>query len=155
MLIEALCLDVEDVRLSLARGLSQPAEHSGVPCLDIILDFIAKGNYHPLWYHDSDADQAELTRRERSFDICKAATIKAVVEVAAEEKNLDVLWDDTQTQTPGGSFVGKMVGWIKAYNSESEKAGVKENNKTDSREDLVICASLSLGNMCRRGQCAV
>ncbi|EEB98751.1 hypothetical protein MPER_01690 [Moniliophthora perniciosa FA553] len=32
-LIESLSLDVEDVRLSLARGYQFPAEHGGVPVL--------------------------------------------------------------------------------------------------------------------------
>src|ERR1700722_19915387 len=48
-LLESLALDVEDVRLSLARGVPFPAEHNGVPCLSNILDFIEKGDYPPLW----------------------------------------------------------------------------------------------------------
>jgi hypothetical protein len=147
MLIESLSLDVEDVRLSLARGLNFPAEHGGIQCLCIILDFIGKGDHHPLWYQDG-TDEAERKRREKSFAICKAAVIKAVVEVAGEEKNEEVLWDDDE-ELPGGEFVCKMVDWIKAYVSKKENA--MDTIPGEGRDDLVICASLSLGNLSRRG----
>ena len=57
-----------------------------------ILDFIEKGNYPPIWY--STLDSTTITQMEKKFDICKAALIKAIVEVAGEEKNEDVLWDE-------------------------------------------------------------
>jgi hypothetical protein len=79
---------------------------------------------------------------EKKFDICKAALIKAIVEVAGEDKNEEVLWDETEEDQPGGLFVGRMVHWIKAY------AG----GGTAGRDDLIICATLSLGNLARRGQ---
>lgn len=161
MLVESLALDVEDVRLSLARGLYFPAEHGGIPCLSIILDFIEKGDYQPMWYYDSEIGEAERKRRERSFDICKAALIKVVVEVAGEDKNEDVLWDDSEEGKPGGEFVCRMVSWIKGY-VDMENCGETSSNAqaTNGRDDLVICASLSLGNLARRGvlcsrQCTV
>lgn len=126
MLLESLCLDVEDVRLALARGLASPAEHDGVRCLEDVLDFIERGDYSPFW---SDEDRP---RRTKAFDMCKAALIKAVVEVAGEEKNVEVLWEET---AEGGPFVSRLVHWIKGERT---------------REDLVICATLALGNMVRR-----
>jgi hypothetical protein len=149
MLIESLSLDVEDVRLSLARGFNFPAEHGGIPCLSAMLDFIEKGDNHPLWYSDPTLDEPERKRRERSFGICKAAVIKAVVEMAGEEKNEDLLWDDSETTKPGGEFVCKMVEWVKKYVEYMEKAPV--DAVADGRDDLVICGSLSLGNLSRRG----
>lgn len=146
-LIESLSLDVEDVRLSLARGLSFPAEHGGVPCLSAMLDFIECGSYSPLWYVDDEVPQSERKRREKAFDICKAAVIKAVVEVSGEERNEEVLWDDSVVGKPGGEFVSRMVDWIKRYVTDKENAG----NEVD-RDDLVICATLSLGNLSRRGR---
>lgn len=136
-LLESLSLDIEDVRLSLARGVPFPAEHNGVPCLSNILDFIEKGAYPPLW-SSSGLDSG----LEKKFDICKAALIKAIVEVAGEDKNEDVLWDETEEDHPGGLFVTRMVDWIKTY------AGAA----TAGRDDLIICATLSLGNLARRGQ---
>ena len=134
--LESLSLDVEDVRLSLARGVPFPAEHNGVPCLSNILDFIEKGDYPPLW--SSSGIDVGL---EKKFDICKAALIKAIVEVAGEDKNEDVLWDETEEDHPGGQFVCRMVNWIKTY----------VGGGTAARDDLVICATLSLGNLARRG----
>ncbi|KAI9446202.1 hypothetical protein H4582DRAFT_2164133 [Lactarius indigo] len=119
----------EDVRLSLARGLTFPDEHGGVRCLAEILEFIDRGDYHPLW-KDLPSDSAQ---RERSFDFCKAALIKAVVEIAGEEKNVDVLWDDSDQEHPGGALVAQM--------------DLKENN----RDDLLVCATLTLGNLLRHG----
>ncbi|KIM87000.1 hypothetical protein PILCRDRAFT_815433 [Piloderma croceum F 1598] len=133
--LESLSLDVEDVRLSLARGVPFPAEHNGVLCLSNILDFIEKGDYPPLW-SSSDIDAG----LEKKFDICKAALIKAIVEVAGEDKNEDVLWDETEADHPGGQFVCRMVNWIKTYAGRG----------TADRDDLVICATLSLGNLARR-----
>lgn len=48
-MIESLVLDTEDVRLALARGFSSPAEHSGMPGLSMILEFLELGDYPPIW----------------------------------------------------------------------------------------------------------
>jgi hypothetical protein len=157
MFLEALSLDIEDARLSLARGLHSPDEHHGVPCIGSMLDFIEKGNYPPLWYSASESVDIELKRMEKSFDICKAAVIKAIVEVAGEEKNEDVLWDDSEAGMPGGEFVYRMVEWIKSYVNQSDRAPTdgETNGPTSNlqdRDDLIICATLSLGNLARRGK---
>lgn len=136
-LLEALVLDDEDVRLSLARGTSFPDEHGGVRCLAEIIEFIERGDYHPLW-KDLPGDGGQ---RERAFDFCKAALIKAVVEVAGEEKNVDVLWDDSDEKQPGGPLVGQMVQWIKKH----------KDLKDSNRDDLLVCATLTLGNLLRHG----
>ena len=136
-LLEALALDDEDVRLSLARGMAFPDEHGGVSCLANILEFIDRGDYHPLW-KDLPGDGAQ---RKRTFDFCKAALVKAVVEIAGEEKNDDVLWDDSDEKQPGGALVGQMVQWIKRH----------KDLKDDNRDDLLICATLTLGNLLRHG----
>jgi hypothetical protein len=136
-LLEALALDDEDVRLSLARGLSFPDEHGGVRCLANILDFIDRGEHHPLW-SDLPGDSVQ---RGRSFDFCKAALIKAVVEIAGEVKNVDVLWDDSNSEQPGGALVAQMVQWIRTH----------KDRKDHNRDDLLICATLTLGNLLRHG----
>lgn len=99
-LIESLCIDVEDVRLSLARGLAFPdGEHGGVACLSDLLTFVDKGDYPPFWSVESPGD---LAAKEKAFDLGKAAIVKAIVEVAGEEKNTDTLWDDSEPDKPGG-----------------------------------------------------
>ena len=147
-LLESLALDVEDIRLSLARGLAFPAEHGGVACLTDMLTFIDRGDYAPYWASSSAASSSnpdpERAAKEKAFDICKAAIVKSVVEVAGEEKNIDVLWDDSEADEgkPGGEFVQMMAHWIRTHHT------LKESN----RDDLIICSTLSLGNLVRRGK---
>ncbi|KAG8217480.1 hypothetical protein J3R82DRAFT_5625 [Butyriboletus roseoflavus] len=142
--LESLALDVEDIRLSLARGFVFPAEHQNVPCLSAMLDFIEQGSYAPLWYvqHEASLDDGEVRSQEKAFDDCKAAVIKAVVEESGEEKNTDVLCDDSEEIYPGGRFVSRMVNWVRAF--------VTTGSHGNLRDDLVICATLALGNLTRR-----
>lgn len=142
-LLESLCMDVEDVRLALARGLASPDEHAGVRVLGEMLRFVDAGDYPPHW-QQADADGAAA--RLKGFDRCKAAVIKAIVEVAGDEKNTDVLWDDADPEKPGGLFVDQMVRWIRAH---------KGAEKSKNRDDLIICATLSLGNVVRKGACCI
>lgn len=152
MLIESLSLDIEDIRLSLARGLHFPAEHSGIPCLSVILDFVENGNYPSVWEF-SFIDEADKKRKSKLFDICKGALIKSVVEVAGEDKNEDVLWDDLDPDKPGGAFVDKMVSWLREHVHDAP-GGLEESSAT-ARDDMIICASLSLGNLARREKISV
>ncbi|KAK0210706.1 hypothetical protein DFS33DRAFT_1250370 [Desarmillaria ectypa] len=147
-LIESLSLDAEDVRLSLARGFYSPTEHSSVPCFRTILDFIEHGGYPDSWRTSVVITDGERNRMEKAFDICKAALVKAVVEVAGEDSKDELLWTDSDPVQPGGEFVSRMVGWIKQYVSFMNGAG--KDAPVPPRDDLVICASLSLGNLARR-----
>lgn len=131
-------MDVTDIRLSLARGLSNPEETDGVACLDELLTFVENADYPPYWSEDI----AEKPTREKAFDVCKAAVIKAIVEVAGEDKNGDVLFPGSDTEKPGGEFVDRMIKWIRDYTS---------SDNANNREDLVVCATLSLGNVVRKG----
>ncbi|TEB35889.1 hypothetical protein FA13DRAFT_1752625 [Coprinellus micaceus] len=130
--LESLSLDVEDIRLALARGYCFAEEHLG------------NGTYPPTWSHPT-ISREDRERKEKKFNMCKAALIKSVVEVAGEEKNGDVLWDDSVDNNPGGEFVHTMAKWIKDYVDTVEK-----NPSALHRDDLVICASLSLGNLALR-----
>ncbi|KAJ8078732.1 hypothetical protein PM082_013015 [Marasmius tenuissimus] len=143
-LLESLSLDLEDVRLSLARGYQFPAEHSGVPCFEYILDFLEKGSVSPFW--STMPPSFDIKRKEKAFDMCKAALIKTVVEVVGEERNEDVLWDDSEKATPGGAFVTRMVSWLKKCVEDMKS----EQGEFSARSDLVVCGSLSLGNLARR-----
>jgi hypothetical protein len=142
-LIESLSLDVEDVRLSLARGFNSSSEHQGVPCLRTMLDFIEHGAYPPYW---KNLPESDLKKKQKALDICKAALIKSVVEVSGEERNAEVLWNSSENDGPGGSFVSRMVNWIKLYTDLQAPDGQRD------RDDLVICGTLSLGNITRQGK---
>ena len=148
MLLESLALDVEDCRLSLARGLHFPAEHDGVPCLSSMLSFVEKGVLPSMF---KEPDFPDIQSHEKAFAICKGAMIKAIVEVSGEEKNEEVLWDEEEVDKPGGEFVCKMVDWVRNFvtrKSEGEGGVTQESG----RDDMVICATLSLGNLARRGK---
>ena len=132
-------MDIEDFRLSLARGFNFPEEHGGVVCFSDMLVFVAHGEYPPYWSAEAPAERAA---REKGYDTCKAAIIKAIVEVAGDEKNIDLLWDDSNEANPGGPFVDKMVYLIRSQKNLEEK----------TRDDLIMCATLSLGNLVRRGE---
>jgi hypothetical protein len=147
-LIESLVLDTEDVRLALARGFSSPAEHSGVPGLSMILDFLELGDYPLTWNNPIVFDDAERKHRQTILGRCKAALVKAIVEVAGEPKNMDILWNACGEQSPGGPFVSKMVQWIEAYVEEAGVSG--DTSLLGVRDDMVIAAALSLGNLAHR-----
>lgn len=139
-LIESLSLDVEDFRLELARTTCYTTSNQPVSCISTIMDFIERSSYPPLW-RSSIFEEVARTAKEKAFDICKAALIKAVVEVSGEEKNEEILWKSGDLGSPGGDFVKRMVEWIKQY-----------ADATSNRDDLAICASLSLGNLTRKGE---
>lgn len=145
-LIESLSLDVEDFRLELARASCYPEDTKSELCLNTILNFIEHGAYPPLWSNPI-FDVAERKNKEKAFDICKAALIKAVVEVFGEEKNEDVLWINTDPKQPGGPIVAKFVQWIKGFVEQVQVGAIGP-----PRDDMTICASLSLGNLVRKGE---
>ncbi|QRW00062.1 hypothetical protein RhiJN_28080 [Ceratobasidium sp. AG-Ba] len=134
MLLESLTLDSEEIRLTLAKD---PAY------LRTILRFIELAQPLSDW---RTADDKEKAKWEKTVGICKGAVIKALVTVAGEDKAISYLWDDAQLDggdlgAPGGWFVAALLAWIKQYRSVAP---------SDARDDLVICATLALGNLARR-----
>lgn len=128
MLLESLSLDSEELRLSLA---SSPQN------LSLILDFVERAA-PPTYWEACTSNVKERKRWEATVGTCKAAVIKCVVTVAGEDKNLTTLWDPKNGEGfPGGWFVKRMVGWIK-------------ETKLEERDDLIICGTLSLGNLARK-----
>lgn len=131
--LEKLALDVEEAKLALAQGFVSP-EGSSNSVLSQLLKFVEHADYLPYWTEDVDA-------RKKGFDRCKAAVIKAVVEVAGDDKNMTVLWDDSQEGKPGGYFVEAMVRWVRDHKDPA----------VSKRDDLLVCALVNLGNLCRKG----
>ncbi|KAF5331076.1 hypothetical protein D9619_005541 [Psilocybe cf. subviscida] len=146
-LFESLSLDVEDIRLELARAKCYPPANP-ISCLEGLVNFIEYGTYPALW-KTAVFDDAELKKKTKAFDICKAALIKSVVEVFGEGKNEDLLWL-SNTERPGGPLISRLVGWIAGY------VKAKEEGKDEDlhRADMAICASLSLGNLARKAPIA-
>ena len=145
-LIESLSLDVEDFRLELGRATCYPSPDEPMSCLTAILNFIEYGSYSPFW-RKPIFDEVEIKNKEKAFDICKAALIKSVVEVFGEEKNEDILWSESNPEHPAGLIVERLVNWIKGY---AAKLDAGDKNGLDG-DNLAICASLSLGNLARKG----
>ena len=84
---------------------------------------------------------SSVPRAEASLDFCKAAPVEPVVEIASEEKNVYVLWDDSDEKQPAGALLGQIGQWIKTHKD------LEDNH----RDDLLVCASLTLGNILRHG----
>lgn len=145
-LIESFALDVEDFRLELARAICHPEKDKSVRCLHVLVQFIEEGSYPALW-RNPIFEEPERKAWEKRFDNCKGALIKAFVEVFGEEKNEDVLWESDNQEKPGGELVATMVKWIKNYAERPKFSG----SSATIRDDMTICASLSLGNLARKG----
>lgn len=138
MLLESLTLDFEDIRLALAEDANS---------LRMILRFIEYAQPLPDW-RTNDTSGKDKARWEKTVGICKGAVIKALVAVAGEDKAISKLWDDTKldggnSAAPGGWFVAALLAWVKQYRTV---------DPSDARDDLVICATLALGNLARRGE---
>jgi len=143
-LIESLSLDVEDFRQELVRRQCRAGDQQ-VPCISAVLDFIEFGSYPDSW--SNPIYDADRKAKEKAFDICKAALIKAVVEAYGEANNEEVLWNGKDQSNPGGRYVSRMVDWINQYN-DAYRAGTQSSLL---RDDMAICGTLSLGNLCRKG----
>ncbi|CAE6465396.1 unnamed protein product [Rhizoctonia solani] len=135
-LLESLTLDSEAVRLAIA---------SDANFLRIIIRFIEFAQPLPEW-RTSDSTGKDKAKWDKNVGMCKGAVIKALVIVAGEDKAISNLWDDTKLDggnqaAPGGWFVATMLAWIKQY---------RNVDPSDARDDLVICATLALGNLARR-----
>jgi len=133
-LLESLTMDVVDVRLALARGMTFPEEQTGQSCLTSLLDFVEYGHAPPYW---NEASESDSKRWSTTLEICKAAVLKAVVETSGEDNNMEVLWDLTESNASG--FVSRMLRWLREANQDSSP-----------RDDLIMCAALCLGNLVRR-----
>ena len=127
-LIEGMTMDIEVVRFDLAGGMAEGEEPS---CLALMLDFVESAEYLPFW--EDGVSTEEVKRRKRAVDFCKTAIIRSIVEVAGEDSNSDALWRDSVQESV---FVSRLLGWLQA---------------THTHYDLVICATLSLGNLVRQG----
>lgn len=144
MLVEALSADEERVRalLLISSGKSSSTTSLDSPFAHM-LRFVETAAPLPYW-REGPAELRERGAWEKALGICKAAIIKAIVIVAGEDSQMDVLWG--QNSPSGGWFIEKMIDWIKEYPT------AKESRTTEERDDLVICATLCLGNLARRGK---
>lgn len=144
MLVEALSADEERVRalLLISSGKSSSTTSLDSPFAHLIR-FVERAEPLPYWTA-GPAEQRERPVWEKDLGLCKAAAIKAIVTVAGEDSQMDVLWG--QNDPSGGWFVEKMLSWIKEY------PAAKESRNQDERDDLVICATLCLANLARRGK---
>jgi len=138
-ILEGLSIDSEDVRTAIARSTTLTPD---VSPFHRLLQFVELGDYPTYWDRDGPS---ELSKRQKAFDIYKAAAIKVIVSVAGENSTANALWD-AESAIPGGAFVSKMVSWVKRASDTPETR----------RDDLVICGALTLGNLARDGMpCAI
>lgn len=133
-LLESLSIDNEDIRMALAAGLK--SKHSATESfLFKLLDYVEDGDFPKHW---SQEEESLVKDWQKIFQDCKAAVIKAIVETSGDEKVLQIMWDLDND----AGFVLKMVQWLRDFQQAPPSEG---------RDDLAICASLSLGNLIRQG----
>ncbi|GJJ12165.1 hypothetical protein Clacol_006406 [Clathrus columnatus] len=132
-LLESSAIDSEDIQLFIGQTITETnVENNPGPLLKCLIDFVELAE-HPLYW--SLETPSELEKHIKAFEMCKAAIIKAIVEVAGCPSSMDTLWD---LMRPSGWFVSTMIRWIKL-------------NPQDEKNDLLlICATLSLANLARR-----
>ncbi|KAF8319301.1 hypothetical protein DL93DRAFT_169004 [Clavulina sp. PMI_390] len=151
MLIEGLAVDEPRMRelLLVSPSGSTASSTSSTTGADspfyYLLTFVEHAAPPPEWATES----RDAAKWEKTLGMCKAAVIKAIVTVAGEDSLMDTLWG---TESGGGWFVQKMVEWIKRYPETVRGSNGMEIDKKDEegRDDLVICATLCLGNVARR-----
>lgn len=133
-LLESLALDSENVQKYIGQTVSETnAESNPGPLLKTLTEFIEIGEHPPYWSLETTS---QMEKHVKSFEMCKAAVIKTIVEVAGCLPSMDILWDFSR---PSGWFVSSMIRWAKL-------------NPQDQKNDLMlICATLSLANLARRG----
>lgn len=143
MLVDALTTDEERVRalLLISTGKASSASSLNSPFVHLIR-FAETGGPLPYW-RESLAEQGQRPQWEKTLGVCKGAAIKAIVTVAGEKSQMDVLWGENDPN--GGWFVEKMLTWIREYPAS------KEARNDEERDDLVICGTLCLGNLARTG----
>lgn len=148
MLVETLSAEEKRVRalLLISSGggkASTTALASGDPDTPFahMIRFVESACPIPYWQTTPGAHDKEW---KKALGVCKAAVIKAIVAVSGEDSQMDVLWG--QNDPAGGWFIAKMVQWIKEYQVS------KEARDDEERDDLVICGTLCLGNLARRGK---
>lgn len=146
MLIESFTMDSEEMRTLL---LAPRPETSGTEAVTSriahspfaqVLQFVEYGSPPAYWSSEPENQQKKW---EKTFGLCKGAIIKGVVTVAGEDTLTSTLWDDA------GWFVQRMRAWVKEYPVATVAARPQDND--EFRDDLVICATLCLGNLARKG----
>lgn len=134
-LLESLAIDSENIQKLIGQSITSADLEDGLgPLLKDLTNFVELGDCPPYW---SLEIPSERQKHIKSFEMCKAAVIKTIVEVAGCPSSMDILWDFSQ---PSGWFVSSMIKWVKL-------------DFKDERNDLrLICATLSLANLSRRGE---
>lgn len=140
--IESLTNDEEQVRALLVNPVECSSAHAvGDPNTPLVrlLGFVERGAPPNYWHAEPES---ERNGWEKTFGFCKGAIIKGIVALADEDPQ-GVLWGPNEAD--GGWFVKRMVNWVKDY-------PVSVSVRLDEeRDDLVICATLCLANLGRRG----
>ena len=130
-IIESLSLDSESARVVMATD----------DVLKPLVQFIEHCGYPQSWSRATEADRQSM---QKIYNICKGALITTLTSVSGETRNSDVLWNDDSNTNSISWFASKMLDWIFSFAED-----IKEGK--ESREDLVICGTLCIGNLIREG----
>ncbi|GAA5953033.1 hypothetical protein JCM3765_003039 [Sporobolomyces pararoseus] len=136
-LLEGLTLD-HDIHKQTISLSSYDSSSPSPSLLYRLLEFIECASPPTEW----TKNQEEKKRLEKTFEVVKAATIRAVVEGMNDDKVMHELWklEGSGGGKGGNWLVEKLVSWL-----EQESKGGK-------REDLMVCASHMLAGLGRSDQ---
>ena len=131
-LLEGLTLDrdVNKQTLALTKYPVSSASSSRTLLYEL-LDFIEYASPPTAWAKTS----AERQRLDKTFEVVKAATVRAVVEAMNDDDVMHAMWKNSSTPNP---LVEKLVEWLDRDNTNSQ--------------DLMVCGSHMLAGLGRSGE---
>ncbi|KDQ07955.1 hypothetical protein BOTBODRAFT_38392 [Botryobasidium botryosum FD-172 SS1] len=138
MFLESVTLDVADARISLAQGAANGIDDESTPPLKQLTRFVEDARPPPYWASSPEGDRK---RWEKTLSTCKGAIVKTIIAIAGDDTNMALLWGSEEES--GGWFVKKMIEWVPA-------AYTNVDASPEIRDDLSICATLTLGNIIRK-----
>jgi len=137
-LLEGLALDHEIHKQTISLS-SYDSTSPSPSLLYRLLEFVEFASPPSEWTRNEE----EKKRLAKTFEVVKAATVRAVVEGMNDDKVMHELWKLGGEAKGGNWLIEKLVGWL------------DEESKGWKREDLMVCASHMLAGLGRSGNVAL
>ncbi|GAA5873186.1 hypothetical protein JCM16303_006965 [Sporobolomyces ruberrimus] len=143
-LLEGLTLDHSIHKQTISLSSYPTTDDHDSSLLHRLLDFVEFAAPPKEWTKTREEEK----RLAKTFEVVKAATVRAVVEGMNDDRVMHELWkigrDETRGEVKKNRLVEKLVGWLKRETERPE--GVNK------REDLTVCASHMLAGLGRSDQ---
>jgi hypothetical protein len=134
-LLEGLALD-HDIHKQTISLTSYDSTSPSPSLLYRLLEFVEFASPPSDWTRSEE----ETKRLAKTFEVVKAATVRAVVEGMNDDKVMHELWKLDGEAKGGNWLIEKLVCWL------------DEESQDGKREDLMVCASHMLAGLGRSGK---